>query len=184
MGTRGKILVSIVAGAALVGLPASAGAFVGYAVSTSPNTHDFGTQAVGTATPFTFTVRVHCDEDVANPGTCLSAHPFTPHVTVTGEFAVRNNTCTTAMPGSDIVGTTCTFDVAFVPATAGPKTGIVDIGEPGGFAKASVMGTGVIAAQPPTSGGAAGTPSAKRRCKKHRSATVAKKRCKKKKRGR
>jgi hypothetical protein len=177
--TMGKWIKGIV-GAAVVtaGLLAGAGSAYGaYAVSTTPNAHDFGSQSLGSASaPFTFTLRVTCDEDVANPGTCLNPHPFTPNVTVTGDFAIRDNGCTSTMPGNAFFGTTCTFNVLFAPAATGARSGIVDVGEPGGFAKAAVTGNGVAV---PTVPSPVPTTAKKKKCRKHRSASAAKKRCKK-----
>ena len=105
----------------------------------------------------------------------------TPLVTVTGDFAIQNNGCTSPMPGDTVFGSSCTFKVVFAPTGIGPRSGIVDVGDPIGFAMASVTGTGVAAASIP--GPAPVVPvNPTKKCKKHRSASSAKKRCKKKRR--
>ena len=178
MGIKRRIGVVLAAafGLAVLGGSAAQG-FAGYAVSTTPNSHDFGGQAVGTiGVPFSFTLRVHCDEDVAMPGTCLNSHPFTPNVAVSGDFAIRDNTCPATMPGTDIYGTSCTFGVVFAPRALGAAMGVVDVGEPYGFAKAGVTGTGAAGGAPPLPIHTA------KKCKSHRSASIAKRRCKKRRR--
>jgi hypothetical protein len=147
-------------------------------ISLTPNQHDFGAQQVGTASaPFTFTLRVTCYPDFANPPNgCSSPHPFTPSISVTGPFTVQNNTCTSTMPGdSTPFGTTCTFGISFAPTLSGSQTGIVSSGDPDGFGKAAVQGIGT--AVPPLATGAA----KKKKCKKKKRAAAAKKKCKKRK---
>jgi len=178
MGTRRGISAAALAVAALA-LGAGGAAPAAAYVSLTPNQHDFGAQQVGTVSaPFSFTLRVRCIEDPANPGSgiCLmGSEPFTPNVSVTGPFKVQNNTCTSTMPGDTTYGTTCTFGISFAPTLSGSQSGIVDSGDPGGFGKAAVQGVG----QPAVS-----TAAGKKKCKKKkRSATAARKKCKKKKRG-
>jgi hypothetical protein len=162
----------------------STGAFAaGATVVTAPTSHDFGSQTVGTpSAPFTFTLTNRCYEDIANPGTCLMPggnHPFTPSVSVTGDFAIKNNNCITLMPGDTVLGTSCTFDVVFVPSAAGSQLGVVDVGDPAGFGKAGVTGTGVPPAAAATPGALPGSAPGGKKCKKrHRSAATAK-RCRK-----
>jgi hypothetical protein len=181
MGKRKREGVFAVAAAALVSLVFSCAAMA--YPSTAPNSHDFGLLTTGsTSAPFTFTLTDRCLEDPPNPGTCQSNYPLTPHVTVTGDFAIQNDGCTSPMPGDTVFGTSCTFKVVFSPTGIGPRSGIVDVGDPIGFAMASVTGTGTaIAASIPVPGPVVPV-SPTKKCKKHRSASAAKKRCKKKRR--
>jgi hypothetical protein len=180
MGKRKRKGVFAVAAAALVSLVFSS-AVIAYPL-TAPNSHDFGSLTPGsTSAPVTFTLTDRCFEDPPNPGTCESNYPLTPLVTVTGDFAIQNNGCTSPMPGDTVFGSSCTFKVVFAPTGIGPRSGIVDVGDPIGFAMASVTGTGVAAASIP--GPAPVVPvNPTKKCKKHRSASSAKKRCKKKRR--
>jgi hypothetical protein len=167
--------------AMLVALPASAGAPAPFLIS--PFNYSFGQQALGTTSgPVAFTLTVRCFEDPSPmPGDCMTNNPFTPNVTVSGNFAIRDNGCTSMMPGDTTFGTSCNFNVVFSPLVLGSHTGIVDVGQPDGFGRAGVSGTGV--APPPAPTGT--TPAPKpRKCKKKgkKGAVAAKKRCKKKKR--
>ncbi len=177
-----RLLVPLVIGFALVHAGSAAAR-----ISTTPNSHDFGGQTAGTASaPFTFTLRVSCNEDLPNPGICLSDDPLTPNVTVSGNFAIRNNNCTAFMPGnSPLPGDSCTFGVAFVPPATGYQTGIVDVGDPGGFGKAGVSGTGLAPVLPVPLATPTTTPGpgpAKKKCKRRRGQAAAARKCKRKKR--
>src|SRR5688572_2676269 len=95
-----RLLVPLAVGSALV--PAGVATA---RVSTTPFNHAFGGQTVGTTSgPVTFTLNVRCTEDPANPGSGIcnppGAEPFTPNVTVTGNFAIQSNNCTSTMPGN------------------------------------------------------------------------------------
>lgn len=160
-------------------------------VQTAPINHTFAGQTIGTSSgPFTFTLTVSCHEDPANLGTCFPPpdgnDPLTPNVTVTGPFAIQNNNCTSPMPGNTFAGTSCTFGVVFAPQSTGSQTGIVDVGDPDGFGKASVSGFGLALPLPPANPAsttpAPQTPPGRRKCKKRKGAGKAAKRCKRGKR--
>ncbi len=155
-----KALVAVAAAMAVV--PAAA---LGMS-STAPFNHDFGAHTIGTTSPpQTFTLTVRCTPDPPNPNMCTGApEPLTPNVTVTGPFAIQDNTCTTTMPGSTTFGTSCTFKVVYKPVSTGEAVGIIDVGDPGGFGKAAVRGTGVaLPATPPPGAGSTVGP---KKCKK------------------
>jgi hypothetical protein len=172
-GLKGKVALALLLAAAL---PASASA-AGAPIVTSPTSHDFGSQLVGTAsTPFTFTLTDRCYEDVGVPGTCVANNPFTPSVSVSGPFAIQGNNCTAPMPGNTVFGTTCTFNVVFIPSAAGGQSGVVDVGDPAGFGKAAVTGTGTA----PSAVAPVPVPApAAKKCKKRHRASAAKKKCRK-----
>jgi hypothetical protein len=165
--------------AVMAGGPAAAGAQAPYLID--PFNHSFGQQAAGTTSgPVTFTLTVRCYANPSpDPFDCMTNNPFTPNVTVSGNFAIRDNGCTAMMPGNSTFGTSCNFNVVFAPLVLGSHTGIVDVGEPGGFGRAGVSGTGI--APPPTP--TVPTPAPKpKRCKKKgkgKGAAAAKK-CRKK----
>jgi hypothetical protein len=156
-------------------------------VSTTPNSHNFGGQTAGTTSaPFTFTLIVRCVEDPANPGSGMcqaGPEPFTPNVTVTGNFVIRNNNCTSTMPGNTTIGTSCTFGVAFAPLIAGTHSGIVDVGDAAGFGKAAVSGFGLSPPLAPVTPVATTSqpPTPRKKCKKRRTspAGAAAKKCRK-----
>ena len=124
----------------------TAGAYV----TLAPNSQDFGSQQVGTVSaPVTFTLKVTCYPDFANPPLgCNANEPFTPSVSASGDYAVQSNTCTAPMPGDTTYGTTCTFSVVFVPVALGALTGIASSGEPNGFGRSGLTGTGVAPPAP------------------------------------
>ncbi len=158
----------------------------------TPINHSYGEQMVGTSSlPFTFTLNVKCQPDPPNPAMCSNpaGEPLTPNVTVTGEFAVVNDNCSgMLMPGASTVGTNCTFGVVFSPGGVGSRSGLVDVGDPLGFARGGVTGIGFIPLSPPPliqappgTTTSVTTTTAKKKCKRKRTAAASKKKCKKKK---
>ena len=84
------------------------------ALSVTPVSWDFGSQAVGsTSTAKSFTV--------TNTGT---ANLVIGALSITGNFALSSNTCTSATVAP---AGTCTFGVTFSPASTGAKVGSVSI---------------------------------------------------------
>jgi hypothetical protein len=190
MRTGRRCLLALAGAGALVPALFAAGAHAQTApYQISPFNHSFGQQALGTTSaPATFTLTVRCYEDVGNPGTCLMNNPFTPNVTVSGDFAIRDNGCTSMMPGNSTFGTSCNFNVVFVPTLLGDRTGIVDVGQPDGFARAGVTGTGVPPPMPvqpiPLQPGPSLPTAPRKRCKKKKGGkrAAAAKKCRKRKR--
>jgi hypothetical protein len=167
--------------AAALALPAAAGGYP----NTTPGNHDFGPQAIGTASDaVSYMISAKCNSGQMVPGgpiVCFAPGgeaPFVPHVTVTGPFKIQDNTCSAPLLQDSPIPSTCTFGVAFVPQAVGEANGIVDVGDPVGFGKAAVKGTGIQPTAPTLS-------TTKKKCKKKghkRSAAAAKKKCRKKKR--
>jgi hypothetical protein len=116
----------------------------------NPGSVDFGNRQVGTTSPpQTHELRVICD---APPLVCFlialaGGGPFTPSVSVTGDFA-QTNDCTQTLFESSLDGQTCTINTTFTPTSPGPKEGILSTGPDG--PTATLTGTGVTAPTPPT----------------------------------
>ena len=177
--TRG--LITVAALTAFLVSPAQASA----RQSLAPNSHNFGNQVVGAmSAPAAFTLTARCNEDVANPGTCLlvgGADEFSPTFSVGPDFQIVEEDCPDTMPGDTFFGTSCTVKVAFRPTALGARESILETGS--AFARALVRGTGVEPPPPPAPANSGGKTKQKK-CKKakKRSASAAKKKkCKKKK---
>lgn len=94
----------------------------------TPVNHDFGPVFVGTTSaPRRFTI--------SNPALLpVSLSPFS----VTPPFSLASTTCTSSLPA----GASCTADVTFAPAAAGPATGSITNSTGNGPVSASLAGTG------------------------------------------
>jgi hypothetical protein len=181
--TRAKLIRRLFVAALIASLAITAEASARQYLSA--NSHDFGSLPVGTSgAAYNFTLRASCNEDSATPGTCLSADPFSPMISTTGDFS-QSNDCPMMMPGTDAFGTQCTITVTFAPTAAGARVGTLTTGS--AFAQAALMGNGVAAsgAAPPSGASSPGQAAAAppRKCKKkHRhSAITSKRKCRRKK---
>ncbi len=99
----------------------------------TPASKDFGNEAIGfTSTPQPFTWKNN---------SIFSA--YISSASVTGDFLVTSNNCTSVPSGS-----TCEIDVAFKPTALGQRTGILTVATTGINVTASLTGTGIPALTP------------------------------------
>ena len=158
--TRGILTLSVTV--ALVAIPVSS-AIADRTIN--PASVDFGNRQVGTTSPAqTHQLSVVCGAAQDAPLVCLlialaGGDPFTPSVSVTGDFAQTNN-CLATLFGSSLTPQTCTIQTTFTPTSPGPKQGILSTGPDG--PTATLTGNGVTTATPPTPptpGGPSPTPT-------------------------
>jgi hypothetical protein len=143
--TRGILTLTVTV--ALVAIPVSSASADR---TLNPATVDFGSRQVGTTSPpQAHELRVFCNA----PGlVCLlialaGGDPFTPSVSVTGDFA-QTNDCLKTLFGSSLTGQTCAIQTTFTPTSPGPKQGILSTGPDG--PTATLTGVGVTTPTPPT----------------------------------
>jgi hypothetical protein len=85
-----------------------------------PTSVGFGDRQVGTTSPVhAFTLRVKCRPTASG----CEAGSRKPRISVTGDYA-QTNDC----PPTMLSGQSCTINVAFAPASTGPKTGTLRAG--------------------------------------------------------
>jgi uncharacterized repeat protein (TIGR01451 family) len=106
------------------------------AVSTSPSSHLYGNQIVGTASaPQTFTI-------TNSGGSSLGNLSITPGGSDGNQYTITNNTC----PATLAANSACTVGVAFSPTTAGAhNSATLDVAsdDPSGTVHLSLSGTGI-----------------------------------------
>jgi hypothetical protein len=178
MGKRAtRVVLAAALAAGLLGAMASSAAAT---QSITPSSWNFGTLAVGdTSAPKSFTLTVACTPN-GDMFPCFYIDSLAPVITTTGDYTVLSEDCPANMSGGPgDANDSCTIMVRFSPTATGTRSGTLLTGGP----MAALAG---FAPSPPGAATPAPTPSttptapAKKKCKKHRSASAAKKRCKKK----
>jgi hypothetical protein len=112
------------------------------AATLTPASHDFGSQAVGTASaPQPFILSASCSvEATLDPAFCGGSQRVTPAVSTAGDFSQTNNCPATLRPVE-----ICTINVTFIPTAAGFRTGTLTAAS---GVTSSLSGTGVAVAAP------------------------------------